>query len=88
MHLKFLIQNMTRCTTNDSKTEYVQKLWSKNPKKIIKKKNNFLRINFCEHAQKSQLWGFYVVNWPDKWFLECEFCNKFWLSKNSFFIET
>ena len=28
--LKFLIQNMTRCTKNDSKTDFFQKHWSKN----------------------------------------------------------
>ena len=28
-HLKFLIQNMTRCTKNDSKTDFVFKIWSK-----------------------------------------------------------
>ena len=81
-HLKFLIQDMTRCTTNYSKTEYFQKFWPKSS--FEKKKNNFLRNNFSKNAQKSQLWRFYGVNWPDKWFFENEISNNFWFSQNSF----
>ena len=83
-HLKFLIQNLTRCTTNDSETEKFQKIWSK---KFFIKKKNFFCNNFSKNAQKSQLSRFYGVNWPDKWFFESKFSNKFCLSKNSFLIE-
>ena len=52
---------------------------------FLKKKNNSLRNNFSKNAQKSQLCCFYCVNWPDKWFLESEFSDKFWFSRNSLF---
>ena len=85
-HLKFLIQSMPLCTTKDSKIDYFKSFRFK--KTFIKeKKNNFFRNNFSKNAQKSQLWRFYGVIWPDKWFFESEFSNKFWFSKNSFFIK-
>ena len=56
-------------------------------KLLSRKKNNFFRNNFSKNAQKSQLWRFYGVIWPDKWFFENEFSNKFWFPKNSFFIK-
>ena len=80
-HLKFLIQDMTRCTTNDSKTDYFQKFWSK---KIFKKKKTTFTEQLFQECTKSQLWRFYGVNWPDKWFFESEISNKFWFSQNSF----
>ena len=83
-HLKFLIQSMTLSTTKDSKIEYFQNFRFR--KTFKKKKKQFFRNNFSKNAQKSQLWRFYGVNWPDKWLFESEFSNKFWFSKNSFFI--
>ena len=83
--MNFLIQNVTRFTTNDSKTDYLQNFWSK--KFFIKKKNNFFRNNFSNDAQKSQLWRFFGVNWPDKLFFGSQFSKKNRFSNHTFFIE-
>ena len=53
-------------------------------KLLSRKKNIFFRNNFSKNAQKSQLWRFYGVIWPDKWFFENEFSNKFWFPKQFF----
>ena len=79
----------------DSKYDALYNKWLKNwifwknliQKFFIKEQNNFSRNNFSMNAQKSQLWSFYRVNWPDKTFFESEFSNKLRFSKNSFLIE-
>ena len=79
----------------DSKYDALYNKWFKNwifwkiliQKFFIKEQNNFSRNNFYMNTQKSQLWSFYRVNWPDKTIFESEFSNKLWFSKNSFLIE-
>ena len=79
----------------DSKYDALYNKWFKNwifwkiliQKFFIKEQNNFSRNNFSMNAQKSQLWSFYRVYWPDKTFFESQFSNKLWFSKNSFLIE-
>ena len=55
---------------------------------FIKEQNKFSRNNFSMNAQKSQLWNFHRVHWPDRTIFESEFSNKFWFYKNSFLIES
>ena len=82
--LKFLIQIMLRCTKNDSKTDFFQKVWSNF---FFLNENNFFRNNFSKSAQKSQHWRFYGVYWPAKLFFESQFSKNLDFLKITFFIE-
>ena len=82
--MKFLIQNMTRCTKKDSQTVFFSKILIPI---LFLNENNFFRNNFSKNAQKDQHWRLYGVYWPAKLFLVSQFSKKSWFSNNTFFIE-
>ena len=81
--LKVLIQNMTRCTKNDSKTVFFQKFRSQ----FFFEWRKIFPQQLFQECKKSQHWHPYGVFWPAKLFFESQFSKEFWFSNNTFSIE-
>ena len=80
--LKILIQNMTRCTKNDSKTDF----FSKSVIQFFFWMKTIFSATSLQECTKSQHWRLYGVYWPAKLFFESPFSKNSWFSNNTFFI--